>query len=349
MTDCRVIVITGGAGFLGEHLTRAFTASGARVRLFDSAPSPSWAAVIGAEHVQGDVRDKAALEAVTRGAEALVHAAFASPRQPSQVIRSVNIDGTANVRAVARLHRIPRVILVSSTVVTGPPRPHPFWREAPLSHLDLYRTTRMEAESIMAEASCDGLSTAIVRPQSFLGSGRLGAFGIIFELIQAGEPIPVLGQGRHRYQLLGIQDLASGIRLLTASQSRGVFAFGARTFSTVREDLRALIVHARSRSTLRFVPAGVARAGLRAIELAGFVPLSEWHRHSAWSRDSIADTARAERELGWHPERSNLDALIDAYDWYVSMIQARGEAQRTHPLPRAHRLAKRFLWALPRS
>ncbi len=349
MTERRVVVITGGAGFLGEHLARACVASGTRVRVFDAAPAPEWASTLGVEHVQGDVRNRDAVEDATRGAAAIVHAAFASPRQPSEVIRAVNIEGTANVREAARRNRIPRVILVSSTVVTGPPRAHPFLRESPLSRLDLYRTTRMEAEEILTETRPEGPSVAIVRPQSFLGSGRLGAFGIIFELIMAGQPVPILGHGRHRYQLLGVQDLASGIRLLAASEARGVFAFGARTFSTVREDLQALLSHAGSSSTLRFVPARMARAGLRAVELAGVVPLSEWHRHSAWARDSVADTTRAEQELGWVPERSNVEALIDAYDWCVATIRSKGRAPRTHPLPRAHGIGKHFLWMLPRS
>jgi nucleoside-diphosphate-sugar epimerase len=207
----------------------------------------------------------------------------------------------------------------------------------------------MEAEAILTAPWPGGPSVAIVRPQSFLGPGRLGAFGIIFGLIMAGEPVPILGKGRNRYQLLGVQDLAHGITLLAASEARGVFAFGARPFSTVREDLQALVSHARSASTLRSVPMALARAGLRALELAGFDPLSEWHRHSAWSRDSIADTTRAEQELRWVPARSNVEALVEAYDWYVVTVRATGDAPRTHPLPHAHRLLKRFLWMLPKS
>jgi nucleoside-diphosphate-sugar epimerase len=317
--------------------------------VFDAAPPPAWAAAPAIEYVQGDVRDRDALNRATTGADVIVHAAFASPRQRSADIRAVNLEGTANAREAARQNHVSRIVLVSSTIVTGPPRPHPFWSESPLSRLDLYRTTRIEAERMLTETPLSGSSVAVVRPQSFLGPGRLGAFGIIFELIRTGEPVPILGGGGHRYQLLGVQDLAEGIRLLTARESQGVFAFGARTFSTVRDDLQALLIRVHSGSTLRHVPAPIGRASLKAIELAGFVPLSEWHRHSAWQRDSVADCTRAEQELGWAPRLSNVDALAGAYDWYAATVQSQGSAPRTHPLPRAHAALKHLLRLLPRS
>src|SRR6185369_4346618 len=103
--------------------------------------------------------------------------------------------------------------------------------------------------------------------------------------------------------------------LLAASTCEGVFAFGAPTFSTVRDDLQSLLSRVGSASTLRHVPAPIGRVGLRAIELTGFVPLSEWHRHSAWHRDSVANCTRANKELGWVAQRGNVDALAEAYDW----------------------------------
>jgi nucleoside-diphosphate-sugar epimerase len=347
--DRRLVVITGGAGFLGEHLTRAFVEAGDQVRLFDAAGRPEWSAALGVEHMQGDVRDIEAVTRATAGATVIVHAAFASPRQPVDVIEEANIRGTTHVRDAAIRNTVPRVLLVSSTVVTGPPRRHPIWSASPLSRLDLYRTSRIEAERILSDGSARHFTSAIVRPQSFLGPGRLGAFGIIFELIRTGDPVPVLGDGSHRYQLLAVQDLAQGIRLLSTSTSQGVFAFGAREFSTVREDLQALLARVQSRSRLRFFPAGLSRAGLRSLELAGFVPLSEWHRHSAWRRDSVADCSRAERELGWAARLSNVDAMAEAYHWYADVIRARGAATRTHPLPWAHTALRRIIRMLPGS
>jgi nucleoside-diphosphate-sugar epimerase len=346
--DRPLVVITGGAGFLGGHLAHAFRAADSNVRIFDNATRPDWAVEPGVDYVHGDVRDADALNRATSGATAIVHAAFASPRQSPDVIRAVNIGGTKVVCDAASRNHVERIVLVSSTVVTGLPRPHPFWTASPLSRLDLYRTTRIEAERMVANTP-EGFTSAIVRPQSFVGPGRLGAFGIIFELIRAGEPIPILGDGSHRYQLIGVQDLADGIRLLTSRPAPGVFAFGARAFSTVRNDLQELIARVGSASSLRHIPGGIGRTGLRALELAGFVPLSEWHRHSAWHHDSVADCSKAEHELGWVPQRSNVDAMVEAFEWYEATIRAKGAAPRTHPLPRAHAMLRHIIRLLPGS
>jgi len=68
---------------------------------------------------------------------------------------------------------------------------------------------------------------------------------------------------------------------------------------------------------------------------------------SAWGEDSIVDISRAERELGWQPERSNAQALIEAYEWYVTSMMT-GAVRGPHPIPLSHRILKGFSWFLPR-
>jgi hypothetical protein len=53
-------------------------------------------------------------------------------------------------------------------------------------------------------------------------------------------------------------------------------------------------------------------------------------------------------ELGWRPERSNAQALMEAYDWYVASMRATGAARTTRPVPLVHRVLKGLSWILPR-
>ena len=78
-----------------------------------------------------------------------------------------------------------------------------------------------------------------------------------------------------------------------------------------------MIAHAGSRSRVTPVPAKPAELALRALELARLSPLAEWHYKTA-HRDSFVDVAKAERLLGWTPRRSNAEALIETYDWYLA-------------------------------
>lgn len=342
----RRVLITGGAGFLGSHLADGFRRKGVRVRLFDWAEDPGWVRALGLEYIRGDIRDPEAVKGALEGVQTVVHAAFASPRESREVIRSVNVEGTRNLCARALALGIRRLILISSTIVHKPRRVHPLFRNSPLTRLDLYRSSRVEAEGIVVEAGRRGLSVAIVRPKTFIGPGGVGAFAIIFELIRLGRAVPVLGDGRNRYQLLDVRDMAEGIHLLEESNAEGMFFFGARDFRTIRDDLQALLDHAGTGAWLRFIPGWIGRMALRGMELSNLVPLSEWHSMSARGEDSIVDISRAERELGWQPERSNAEALIEAYGWYVTSVMTTG-AVRGRPIPLSHRILKGFSWFLP--
>jgi nucleoside-diphosphate-sugar epimerase len=166
---------------------------------------------------------------------------------------------------------------------------------------------------------------------------------MIFDWIRRGKPVFLLGQGTSRYQLLDIRDMAEGIRLLAASDALGVFFFGARRFGTLRDDLQSLVASAGTGSPLRSIPGPIARLGIRAVEVAGMVPLSELHSMSAWNTDSVVDISRAVQELGWVPRWSNAEALESSYKWYVQSMASTGSAPTIHALPEGHKLAGRLI------
>jgi nucleoside-diphosphate-sugar epimerase len=333
------VLITGGAGFLGSHLAENFRSHGVAVRLFDVVEPPGWAQATGLEYIRGDVRDAGAVGAAAQGVYAIVHAAFASPREAPEIIESVNVHGARQVCNQAVAHGVLRMVLISSTIVEGSARAHP-------RLLDAYRRSRIEAERVVSD--CSGLRSAIVRPKTFIGPGRLSAFAIIFDWIRRGRPVLLMGDGRRRYQLLDIRDMAEGIRLLAGSGAEGVFYLGAREFGTLREDLQALVDYAKTGARLRFIPAAVARTALSTMELIGMTPPSELHYMSAWGQDSVADISRAVDELRWQPRWSNAEALRGAYDWYVRSLEAAGAAQSTHPLPGSHRRLRKLIESILR-
>lgn len=332
------VLVTGGAGFLGRHLADRLLHGGARVRLLDRAAAPAGATEGGVEYVRGDVRDRAVVAAALENVDTVVHVAFASPREPLDTIRSVNVDGTGEMVEQALARGVRRLVLVSSTVVLWPARSPRAFRGVPLARLDAYRASRVEAERLVARVAERGLSVAVARPKTFLGPGRVSAFALLFDAVRRGRPVPVLGRGDNRYQLLDVRDLADGLARLAGTAAAGLFGLGAAEFRTVREDLQALLDHACTGAQLRFVPPTVARLGLRSIELAGLVPLAEWHYRTARGEDSVVDIARARDELGWHPVCSNARTLVEAYDWYAGRIATGGTAPTTHRVPLAHRV-----------
>src|SRR5256885_15683381 len=249
--------ITGGAGFLGLHLARRLLADGHEVRTLDLAPLDDAELERSVEELRGDVRDPGAAARLVDGADVLVHAAAALPIQASRgSIRSVNVEGAAVTLAAALEADVTRTVLISSTAVYGIPKHHPLREDAPLVGVGHYGESKIEAERVARRAGRRGLEVVILRPKTFIGPERLGVFEILFDWIREGRRIPILGNGSNRYQLLAVEDLVDGVVLAASAPVAGeTMNIGATEFGTVRDDLDALIAHARSGGALRAVAA----------------------------------------------------------------------------------------------
>jgi nucleoside-diphosphate-sugar epimerase len=283
------------------------------------------------EEVRGDMRDRDAARRLCAGADVLVHAAAALPiRGSRREIMSVNVDGTAALLAAAAEAGVGRVVYISSTAVYGIPRVHPIPEDAPLAGVGPYGESKIACEELVRASP---LASVVIRPKTFLGPERLGVFEILFDWIRDGRRIYVLGDGSNRYQLLAVEDLVEAIvRAADAPVEGETFNVGATEFGTVQSDLETVIAHAGTRARLRPIPARPAEAALRALELARLSPLGEWHYKTA-SRDSFVDVGKAERLLDWRPGKSNVDTLVENYDWYVANRERMGGAGVTHRVP----------------
>ena len=329
-----LVAISGGAGFLGLHLSRRLVADGHVVRTLDVATLDDAGLEGRVEELRGDVRSAVDARRLLAGADVLVHAAAALPIQESRAaIRSVNVDGAAVTFAAALEASVRRVVLISSTAVYGVPERHPIHEDDPLVGVGHYGESKIEAERLCDAFARRGLETVIVRPKTFLGPERLGVFEILFDWIREGRRIPILGEGTNHYQLLAVEDLCDAVvRCLDADVAGEALNVGAARFGTVREDLEALIAHAGSGSRLRPVPARPAELALRGLELARLSPLAEWHYRTA-HRDSFVSIEKTRSLLGWEPRLSNAETLCETYDWYLAHRGTMRAAGVTHRVP----------------
>jgi dihydroflavonol-4-reductase len=113
----RLVVVTGGSGFLGSHIVRALTGHGARVRVV--ALEPPAADDTLCEFVAADIRDSSAVRQALAGAQVVFHAAgnvtVSGPAQ--RALLSVHVDGTRNLIECAP--RDCRIVHTSSLVSVG--------------------------------------------------------------------------------------------------------------------------------------------------------------------------------------------------------------------------------------
>ena len=312
-------LITGGAGFMGINLVRFLLERGHTVRSYDIAPFV-YSEADKVDILQGDIRDRNLHDRAFEGVDVVVHCAAALPLCDRKEIMSTNVDGTQMLLETAKTKGIERFIHISSTAVYGIPDHHPLTEEDPMIGVGSYGESKVLAEQVCIEFRAGGMCLPVLRPKSFVGPERLGAFELLFDFAFDGHGFPVLGSGKNRYQLLDVEDLNQAVYLCANKESAAVndtFNVGAARFGSLRESFQAVLDRAGHGKRVVGLPAAPAIWTLRALEALGLSPLYKWIYETA-GKDSFVSIDKISQRLGWVPKHSNVEALVRNYEWYVT-------------------------------
>ncbi|WP_323035576.1 NAD-dependent epimerase/dehydratase family protein [Pararhodobacter sp.] len=312
-------LVTGGAGFLGINLIRHLLALGHAVRSYDIAPFdyPEAAEI---DVLTGDIRDRSVHDRAFDGVDVVVHCAAALPLADPAEIHSTNVDGTRLMLEATVARGIARFVHISSTAVYGIPDHHPLLETDPMQGVGPYGESKVRAEEVCLEFREKGLILPILRPKSFVGPERLGAFELLYDFAYTGHHFPVLGAGHNLYQLLDVGDLSVVCELVAQGDAETVndtFNVGAARFGTMRESFQSVLDRAGYGKHVIGLPAAPAIWTLRALEAVNLSPLYKWIYETA-AKDSFVSIDRLTERLGFVPQFSNIEALVRNYDWYVA-------------------------------
>ena len=329
--------ITGGAGFLGINLTRYLLARGDEVTTLDLAPFEYADVHDQITSIEGDIRDRAAVDRAVAGADVVIHTAAALPLYTVNDIYTTDITGTKNVLESALHHGIERVVHISSTAVYGIPDHHPLYEDDRLIGVGPYGRAKIKAEELCQQAREAGLCVPVLRPKSFVGPERLGVFALLYDWAHTGHNFPNIGSGNNRYQLLDVADLCDAIHLV-ATLDRAIvndtFNIGAAEFTTWKQDVQAVLDEAGHGKQVIPLPIVTPMIWtLRVLEAMNLSPLYKWVYETV-SKDSFVSIEKAQRVLGFDPKYSNQQALIRNYHWYVDHLdQFEGTSGVSHRVP----------------
>jgi UDP-glucuronate 4-epimerase len=308
------IVVTGGVGFIGYHVTRALLARGDDVTVvddFSDAPYPRAekrrnqadlrAEFAGVRIIEGCVTDRAAMSPLIDGADVIIHLAGLAGVRPSFAdparYARVNVEGTAVVHELAREHGVMRFLFASSSSVYGNATPLPAREDAPAVDPESpYAGSKRSAE-LIASALCRRTPTMRCtalrfftvygprqRPEMAITSFTRAALG--------RRPITVFGDGSMRRDFTHVDDIVRGVLAAVERSPQGFRAYNLGSGDPV--DLRSL------------VRAVGAAAGVDPIVEHAPVPLGDVDA-------TLADIERAREELGWQPRiqlRSGLETVV---------------------------------------
>jgi UDP-glucose 4-epimerase len=297
-------VVTGGAGFIGSHVVDALLARGDEVRVLDDLSKGTRENVpAGAELQEADVRgDVGAIFDAARPAVCFHLAAQADVRvsvERPDFDADVNVLGTLRVLEAARAHRTKVVFSSTGGAIYGE-CDGPADEDHPRNPLSPYGVSKLAAEEyISAYSRLYGAGHVSLRYANVYGPrqdphGEAGVVAIFMSrLAESGTP-RIFGDGTQTRDYVYVGDVVAAT-LAAAGHPGGVFNVGTGVETSVLD-----------------LYAGIQRvAGLeREPEFAEPRP-GELQR-------SVLDPSRAERELGWQPQRSLDDGLAATWAWISS-------------------------------
>jgi NADH dehydrogenase len=243
------IAVTGATGMLGSSLCARFLSRGWHVRaLGRRPPSAALADAAWFRCALPDDIDPAAL----RGADVVVHCAYATRSVNRLEDEKVNVEGTRRLLGLAREAGVRRVVFVSSATA----RP-----DAP----SFYGRSKFALEREL-----DPERDLAVRPGLILAPSA-GLFQRLLAFIRRTRLVPLFGGGRQIVQTVHADDLCLGFERALERDLRGVLTIAEPEGLPSRDFMRLLALHTSRRCLLVPVPLAPTLALLRAFEKVGIV------------------------------------------------------------------------------
>ena len=180
-----ILAVTGGTGFVGQHLLDLAIGRGHQVRALTRRPKEEYD---GVEWIEGSLEDRDALERLVQGSDAVIHVAGVINALDKAGFEAGNVRGTLAMLAAATAAGTRRFVHVSSLAAREP-------------NLSQYGASKARSEKLVESS---GLDWVIVRPPAVYGPGDKEMFEM-FRMAKAGL---ILLPPRGRLSLIHVDDLA---------------------------------------------------------------------------------------------------------------------------------------------
>lgn len=335
------VFVTGGGGFVGQHVVRRLTRAGNQVSaLARSDHAAELITSAGGQPIVGDLTDlmpgvaPPEWASALNGCDAVLHAAGRMEFWGSDArFHRDNFVPTVRLHETAAAAGIKRFVFISAaSVSSGSQRAAVVDERTDNGRPNTaYSRIKLATEQALLSAATPTMDTVVLRPPFVWGAGMTTVTELA-DLAKAGR-WAWIDHGRHVMDFIHVSNLAVAAELaLTAGQPAGVYYVTDGTPLPIREFMTPLLAtQGVDVSGARSIPLGIARplaalldGGARALRRPTQPMLTNW-LVTFLGQDRSYDITAARRDLGYVPAADRTQGLLDMTDRWLSLQLIRGQ------------------------
>jgi len=285
-------LVTGGAGFIGSHLSNKLFDIGHHVRVLDNLSFGDKSKLDnGIEFITGDVQSKEDCIDATEGMDGIFHMAAFSRSGPSfdksEVCHDNNVTGTLNILNAAVQNRVKKIVYSGSSTYYGNTAGAQK-EDMPGDFLNFYGLTKYIGELYVSQYHRNyGLDFNTLRYFNVYGPGQPSSgeyalvLGIFLNRLKNGQKLEIHGSGEQRRDFIHVYDVVdANIKAMVSKVSGETFNIGSGVNYSINE-------------------------------IADLFPLEKFHtdRRAGDAEETLANIEKAVRLLKWKPKVSIHEGL----------------------------------------
>ena len=307
------ILITGGAGFIGSHLSEKYTKEGHTVICMDNFMNGNLTNIrhlLGYRNfklINGDVRDLDLLEKIIRDVDVIFHLAAQIHVDRSiiepKMTYDINVIGTQNVLEAARIYDVEKIIYTSSSEVYGTAQYIPMDEKHPLNSPHPYGASKIAADRMChAYIETYGLNIVIMRPFNIFGprqkdTGYGGAISLFIKRVLNSNPPIIYGDGTQTRDYTYIEDIVRAYDAILKYEGKlkDPVNFGSGKEIRIIDLANKIIELCGKKGEIKPVHVAPRPGEVRRL---------------------VADISKAKELFGWSPQYTLEEGLKKLIDWY---------------------------------
>lgn len=301
------ILVTGGAGFLGSHITNLLIKEGYEVVVYDNLSKGHRQSVNPkAKLIVGDISDPAKTQEALEGIDAVIHMAGLivvpeSVKYPELYVKN-NVLGSVNLLDCMKKQNVKKIIFSSSACVYGEPKNLPITENEPLHPDNPYGASKASVEAFLqAYFANHNFDVTILRYFNPYGPGELHepethAIPNFIKAALAKKPIPLYWKGEQVRDFIYVEDLARAHTQVLPLTGFNIFNVGTETGVKVKDVIDKIF------------------------KIVGYsVPLEDLGKREGDVQANYASSAKLKKAVGWKAQFSLEDGLKTTVDFYKNL------------------------------